>query len=140
MDPSEMIRTLGSLASMVSAYLAIGREQHELTQQDRNRILQAGDIGAQRIPIEEYIRVLSGVPKDILDGYNDRIIRSRQDYEWGVKHLNPIDLEKLRRNTQFEICSFLRLLQRHNGGAFPTPDDHQLWKAFECDDFVADMP
>lgn len=134
-DAYEIIRTLGSLASMASAYIAIRRERRDIGERERKQILEAGEKGKDRIHVEGALRLLTVIPKGILDAANHRIRQVEKRYEQIIRSPNtkPAELDNEYEKAREEICALLKLIKRHNSGELPNEDFYDIWVTYQCD-------
>lgn len=146
-DPTELIRTLGSLASISSAYLAYKRAYTDGTIGKRsepfsypgatlpeevkgtilNQSFQASDQSVNDI------RVLQVISSDILDSAVVRLNQSRDRLSQVILRGRITEIEDEQAITRSEICYFLSIILKHNGGSFPQGGDlEKLWIEFRC--------
>jgi hypothetical protein len=129
----ELVRTLGVLASMVSAYIAIRRERRQLNDRDREQILEAGLPQNIRVSPDD-IKLVQVLPKGIGEAANDRIQRILRQYEKTIRRPSGTsDVDRETEQTEFEICHTLNLIKKHNRGKLPKKQWRDWWDAFNCD-------
>lgn len=131
----DAIRTLGSLASMASAYLAFRRDRREMNSNDREKILDAAESTTIDQPSDDLLRALMVIPDAIFDAAKKRIEKPIKKYEKVLQSPNtrPVDLEDEYEKASEMVCEFLRLIRRHNGDVLPGDESLQnLWKSFQC--------
>jgi hypothetical protein len=131
LDPGETVRMLGSLASMISAYIAVRREKRDLTEADRRKIIATGKAAESRDPSQAAVHVVEAISIKILEPYQRRIQRVIVRYTEAIDHLNPLDADDVQRRAIFEICKLLEMLKRHNRGKVP-PEFEWVWNDFGC--------
>lgn len=138
LDPNtlaEGIKTLGSLASMVSAYLAIRRERRELLDRDKEEIVRAGGKGVGYILASDFLNLMKVIPDGVLDAWCKRIKKAQERYERAI--LRPTNtLDDLNREKEIvaeEVCYALATIKEHNKGELPDGELKDKWDAFQCD-------
>ncbi|GAB3897387.1 hypothetical protein GCM10028803_15830 [Larkinella knui] len=146
-DPTEFIRTLGSIASISSAYLAwkkafidgtVGKRDQDsklpkgqLPQEVKQQILRFS-IRAGSVNPSDF-RALQALSSDIFETATERLKQTHQRFVQVIAHGELAQIEEEESITRHEMCSILALILRHNGNKFP-PDAEleKFWKMFRC--------
>ena len=134
-DAFEVIRTLGSIASMVSAYWAIRQTGRLPDENLKNLLLYSPRIeqGEGLIDLDD-IEFVQSLPKEIGDAANRRLRRALDRYRKAIDSpMNALELDRESELAAWEICNFLRLLKKRHG-ELPTKHWRDLWKQFKCED------
>jgi hypothetical protein len=127
----EIIRTLGSIAGMVSTYRTLRNRGYRGGEELKEKILLAGEkVWAD----PEAVRIAQRLPKDLGEAANRRLRKAYGRYlkAWDSP-MNVLELDKESELAAWEICAVLKLIKKHNGGDLPLKRWRDLWKVFECD-------
>lgn len=134
-DAFELIRTLGSLASIVSTYWSIRQTGRIPDERLKNLLLYLPKTGPRERLIDlDDIEFVQALPKEIGDAANKRIQRALERYRRAIEsQMNFLELDREADIAAEEICNFLRLIKKHHG-ELPTKNWRDLWKQFKCDE------
>lgn len=144
--PTELIKTLGSLASIASGYLNVkraiidsgraertvtGRITGILTEEEKKVILdEPSQIDIVRLDDKEALQIIS---PEILQSALDRIKRAKERYLQIIAKGEIYHIDEAQAVTRNEICLLLRLVLDHNNGHFPDNSDLlKIWREFRC--------
>ena len=132
-DAFELIRTLGSIASMVSAYWAI-RATARVPDEDVKASVFSAEEARREPPDTREIQFVQALPKDIGEAATRRLQRALDRYKkaWDSP-MNVLDLDKESELAAWEICNTLRILMKRHG-ELPMKKWRDLWKQFKCDE------
>lgn len=132
----EALRALGSLSSMLSAYLALRRERRELSREDARQVVHAGEEGARRVSREgladTVVRIIS---RHILDNARKKIDRAERRFGDAIADIRntPQQVDQEAQIAKAEVCAMLQLIRDHNGNDLPDKELEDLWVQFRCD-------
>ena len=129
----KVVRALGSLASMVNAYVSLRKRRKDLTPGDRKEILTAGADGASAYDPKAVSIFMAMIPGPVRDAAVKRINKAEERYvkNIGSPNTTPAELDREFEKAQEEICALLSLLRRHNEGEIPD-EFKALWGAYRC--------
>lgn len=139
-DVTNMISTIGSLASMAGLYIAIKQERRVLSDQEIAHRLKEVETKVIDVNFEDLTRVLVKIPEPILDAVNKKLQDAIGEYAKKIRSpsTHPLDYSKLHELAREAMCNLLDIIKRHGGGDFDKIDNIQgdsckdLWEMYDC--------
>jgi hypothetical protein len=145
-DPTELIRTLGSLASISSGYLNVkkafvdsnrarrdsgGGLTGTLTPEETRSILQL-PIRASG-PSSPDTSALQIISPELLESATYRLKMAQDRLVRVIREGRISEIEDEEAITRREVCYFLSIILQHNGGQFPHASSlGRIWQQFRC--------
>jgi len=145
-DFTELIKTLGSIASISSGYLNVkkaivdngrakrsldGDLQGILTPEEAKSILQQ-PIRAS-VPNPPDNALFQVIATELLETAMQRISAAQSRLVQAVRGGQISDIEEEDAIARREVCYFLSMVLQHNGGSFPTGNSlERVWRQFRC--------
>lgn len=145
-DPTELVRTLGSLASIASGYFNVkkaivdgnparrsvdGDLQGTLSKEETTSILQQ-PIRASAVSPQDKA-ALQVISREVLESATERMKAAQERYVQAIKKGQISEIEEEEAITRREVCFFLSTILINNLGRFPLGTSLEIvWQQFRC--------